>query len=70
MARAFRFPGGRSISQPDMKLVLSCGSYNLDRGEGRSSEVEDDAAADAAPLSARPCDDPMPTTERGGCRLN
>ncbi len=57
MVRTFRLPGGRSRSQPDMKLELSRGSYSLDRGEGWSSEDEEETAA--APLSARPCDEPI-----------
>jgi hypothetical protein len=59
MARAFRFPGGRRRSQPDIKLELSCGSYRFARGEGWSSEVEEEAAAEEAPLSGRPCDEPI-----------
>ena len=46
------------MSQPDMKLELSRGSYILERGEGWSSEV-DDTVADDAPFGARPCEEPI-----------
>ena len=58
IARAFNLPGGRSISQPAIKLELSSGSYIVERGEGWSSQVEDEVA-DKAPLWARPCDEPI-----------
>ena len=46
------------MSQPDMKLELSRGSYILERGEGWSSEV-DDTVADDVPVGARPCEEPI-----------
>ncbi len=46
------------MSQPDMKLELSRGSYAFDRGEGWSSEVEDTVAEDV-PFWARPCEEPI-----------